>query len=155
MSVHRVLLRFAVLATLAVILSACAPYSVAPPPPPPPPPAPGNPCMTSGGSDNRNAPIVCVDDTGSTLSVAPDPVIAFDRDSGGQPVMIQWWLQSGGTDLDIDIKPGCVTDKHCANGHCWAKTLPRTAPGDVTCKYDVWTTRQPRLDPAIVVTVCC
>jgi hypothetical protein len=148
MSVFRVLLRFAVLVTVAVLLSTCAHQGVAPA-------APGNPCLIGGGSDNRNAPIVCVDDTGSTLSVAPDPVTAFDRDAGGQPVMIHWWLKSGGNDLDIDVKPGCVTDKHCENGHCFARTLPKSVKGDVTCKYDVWTTRQPRLDPAIVLTDCC
>jgi hypothetical protein len=118
----------------------------------------GNPCMSGNGSSNRQAPIVCVDDSNRTLTVSPDPVRAHhvlesDRKS---PVMIHWWTRSGTGALQLEIEPGCVAKHQCDSrtGHCWAQTLSKSG---ATCKYDVWIEggNHDRLDPTIVVDACC
>jgi len=117
----------------------------------------GNPCTSGRGSDNRQAPIVCVDDSRRTLSVSPDPVRVHNvlRGDMRSPVMIHWWTQSGGGDLELEIADGCVTDLDCSRpGHCSARTLPGAGK---SCKYDVWITggNHDRLDPTIVIEPCC
>jgi hypothetical protein len=118
----------------------------------------GNPCTKKAGSTDRNAPIVCVDDTGSALTVAPDPIRVHDVGaSDRQPVVLHWHTVSGSNDLQIEIEPGCVTEMRCdGKGHCMARSLPR---GDdrteKRCKYDVWTDRHPRLDPDVIIVPCC
>lgn len=118
----------------------------------------GNPCTNGNGSSNRQAPIVCVDDSNRTLSVSPDPVrvhhvMASDRRS---PVMMHWWTRSGTGALRLEIEPGCVAKHQCdsRNGHCWTQTLAKAGS---TCKYDVWIEggNHDRLDPTIVVDACC
>ena len=111
-----------------------------------------NPCGTGVGTTESSAPIVCVDDSGATLSVNPDPVTAHGK-VNKVPVMIHWWTRSGGGTLGIDVRPGCVTDVSCSGAHCTARTIP--TPGGARCKYDVWTDTKPRLDPDIVITDCC
>lgn len=112
-----------------------------------------NPCAKGTGNADRNAPIVCVDDSGSTLSVHPDPVTVHRR-SGGAPVMIHWWTRSGGGVLGIEIQAGCVTEVNCNGPHCSARTLPGDT-GGARCKYDVWTDTKPRLDPEVIIVDCC
>ena len=148
MSTVRVLLRCCVLITVALVLLTCSS-------------ADGvdtkrlmNPCSKGTGNTNRNAPIVCVDDTGATLSVNPDPVkVNSVGESDRQPVVIHWWTRSGGNMLNIEIKDGCVTDVSCNGGHCKARTLPVNA--HTQCKYDVWTDKHPKLDPDIEIDPCC
>jgi hypothetical protein len=112
------------------------------------------PCGGGVGKADRNAPIVCVDDSGGTLKVHPDPIAAHSvGQSSRQPVMLHWWTRSGGNALNIEIQPGCVTDVKCSGGHCSARTLPTTS--QMKCKYDVWTDKHPRLDPDIVIDPCC
>lgn len=117
----------------------------------------GNPCAGKAGSTDRNAPIVCVDDTGSTLTVSPDPIRIHDVGAADRaPVVIHWHTVSGSNDLRIEIEPGCVTETTCAgNGHCRARTLPRADRTEKRCKYDVWTDKHPRLDPDVIVIPCC
>jgi hypothetical protein len=112
----------------------------------------GNPCSSGVGTTESKAPIVCVDDTGATLSVNPDPVTAHGK-VNKVPVMIHWWTRSGGGTLGIDVHPGCVTDVSCSGAHCTARTIP--TPGGARCKYAVWTDTKPKLDPDIVITDCC
>ena len=116
----------------------------------------GGPCSSGAGDTNRQAPIVCVDDSARTLVVSPDPVTVHDsmsaqRSSG---VMMHWYTRSGTGDLQVEIEPGCVTETKCDRpGHCSARTMPGSAK---SCKYDVWVTgKSDRLDPTIVVTTCC
>lgn len=115
------------------------------------------PCATGTGSADRNAPIVCVNDTGASLTVRPDPIRVHDvGQHDGLPVMLQWHTVSGGNDLRVEIEPGCVTEVRCERpGHCSGRTLPRADKTDKRCKYDVWTDKHPRLDPEVIITPCC
>ncbi|HEX6101002.1 MAG TPA: hypothetical protein VF432_32090 [Thermoanaerobaculia bacterium] len=153
MSEVRIVLRGCLLVMAALVLNTCASS-------PATNPSKGggtlmnNPCGKGLGKADRNAPIVCVDDTGGTLSVHPDPITAHSvGQSDRQAVMLHWWTRSGGNALNIEIEPGCVTDVTCNGAHCSARTLP--ANSRTRCKYDVWTDKHPRLDPDIVVDPCC
>lgn len=146
MSQVRILLRGFLLITAVLVLTTCAQQSSVS--------RLGNPCNAGKGKADRNAPIVCVDDTGATLSVHPDPIAAHSvGQSDRQPVMLHWWTRSGGNTLNLEIQDGCVTDVKCEGGHCTARTLPTNS--QKKCKYDVWTDKHPRLDPDIVVDPCC
>lgn len=118
----------------------------------------GSPCRgNSAGEANRQAPIVCVDDSARTLSVSPDPVDVHDVLQGDRssPVVLQWFTTSGSGDLQLEVDPGCVQDVRCdGRGHCTARTVPRAAR---SCKYDVWINggNHDRLDPTIVISPCC
>ena len=154
MSAIRVALRSLVLFAFTFVLCTCAKYDQ-PTVVPPGATASGNPCTAGTGSGDRNAPIVCVDDTGPTLSVRPDPITVNDVGrTDAKPVMIHWFTRSGANALHIDMRSGCVTTPSCSGGHCTALTLPMDG-SDVRCKYDVWTDKHPRLDPTIIVTDCC
>lgn len=150
--------RYLMLLGIGVILSACAYQGGAPAP------DPGgtslrsdNPCASGTGSTDRNAPIVCVDDRGGTLSVTPDPIRVNGRGEADRlPVMIHWYTRSGTNDLQIEVEPGCVTEVRCARpGHCSARSVPRDDKSEKRCKYDVWTDKHPRLDPEIIIDPCC
>lgn len=154
MSQVRILLRWILLATAALVLITCASSSTNTGPGPDGGSPLTNPCGSGAGDTNRNAPIVCVDDTGGTLSVNPDPITAHSvGESDRRPVVIHWWTRSGGNQLKLDIEDGCVTDLSCRGSHCTARTLPATERKQ--CKYDVWTDKHPKLDPDIVVDPCC
>lgn len=114
------------------------------------------------GVENRQAPIVCIDDLGDTLKPLPEEIEAHDRRSFWfwRPVVIQWQTASGGGDLRLEFKQDdCVTTPECdGSGRCRAKTK-RLAAGEASaqCKYDVWIEggRQKRLDPTVVIVKCC
>lgn len=157
MSEVRFVLRGVLLVTAALVLMTCsssndsAGTSVAPGGGPT---RMAGPCGSGVGKADRNAPIVCVDDTGGTLKVHPDPITAHSvGQTDRQPVMLHWWTRSGGNELNIEIQPGCVTDVKCSGGHCSARTLPMTS--QTKCKYDIWTDKHPKLDPDIIVDPCC
>lgn len=119
-----------------------------------------NPCRSDTGSAGSlviDAPVVCVDDTGGTLRVTPDPIVLRDLDGvGGPPVPIHWYTVSGANDLRIEIEPGCLTQMECERpGHCSAKAVRRPDKTWKRCKYDVWTDKHPRLDPDVIITPCC
>lgn len=118
----------------------------------------GSPCTNGNGSENRQAPIVCVDDSQRTLSVWPEPVHAHDVHAagGGRPVMLHWYTKSGGGDLQVEIEPGCVADVKCdGRGHCSARSVAGKERRE--CKYDVWINggQHDRLDPTVVIQPCC
>ena len=131
-----------------------------------PPPRPVALVEQAGGCPpavNRpEAPIVCVDDTGSVLTAVPNTVYAFDRHPEDRaPVNVLWFTKSGGGDLRIRMK-----DEHCVGkvwcnpktGHCRAKTHPLNGkPESAPCKYDVWIEGGPQevLDPYVVIRECC
>lgn len=153
MSEVRILLRWILLVTVALVFATCSASRG----------VDGgggdktlrSPCGMGEGKADRNAPIVCVDDLGGTLSVNPDPIRAHDvGQSDRQPVVIHWWTRSGGGELGIEVAPGCVTNVTCRGAHCTARTLPTDAAG-ARCKYDVWTAKHPRLDPEIIIDDCC
>lgn len=150
MSQVRILLRGVLFVAAALVLTTCASQSTSTVSPG----GGGNPCARGQGTNERAAPIVCVDDTGPTLTVNPDPITVNDEGAGRAPVMIHWWTQSGGNSLGIEIQPGCVSDVTCRGGHCSARTLPRES-ANARCKYDVWTDKHPRLDPEVIIVDCC
>lgn len=152
MSETRVLLRGVVFGVSVLMLAACAQRAAISPARAG---GGGGLCGDGRGNADRQAPIVCVDDLGATLSVSPDPIVLHDQKKGGsQPVVMQWFTRSGRGDLQIAIEDGCVTEVKCnGKGHCTAKS--RDIDADVRCKYDVWTATHPRLDPDLVVTPCC
>ena len=151
----RILLRSFLLLTAALVFTTCNSSSTTTIAPSPGGGTQGrSPCGAGVGVANRNAPIVCVDDTGDTLKVHPDPIGAYAVGEGhGQPVVLHWWTRSGGNTLNLEIQEGCVTDLKCTGGHCTARTLPKESR--TQCKYDVWTDKHPKLDPDIIVDPCC
>lgn len=151
MSEVRVLLRFFVLLVLTVVVCGCAQRAALTPSRG----GGGGPCGGGKGISDRQAPIVCVDDTGATLSVDPDPIVLHNKmKSDGKPVTLQWFTRSGSNNLYVEIEPGCLTEVKCnGKGHCTAKS--RDLAAETRCKYDVWTDKHPRLDPDVVVTPCC
>lgn len=118
------------------------------------------PCNSQGkGDENRDRPIVCVDDSAGALSVHPDPVRAHEVMSTDRktPPVIQWFTRSGRGDLKVEFKDaGCVTDIDCnKNGHCKAKVIPLGGAGEKRCKYDVLLEGHPTLDPDTIIVGCC
>jgi len=117
-----------------------------------------SPCgANSRGEANRQAPIVCVDDSARTLTVSPDPVVVHDALEADRnaPVVVHWFTTSGTGNLQVEIEPGCVEAQRCdGNGHCSARSVPHSA---ARCKYDVWIDdgQHDRLDPTIVISPCC
>jgi hypothetical protein len=118
-----------------------------------------NPCASGAPPMNKQAPIVCVDDTQRTLAVFPEPIHVHDGKSEdrSKPVPIQWYTKSGTGDVHVQMGPACesVKVKGCSGGgKCEAETTPgKMAP----CKYDVWITggKHDRLDPTIIIDPCC
>ena len=127
--------------------------------------APTGNCGTTGlGTQMRDAPIVCVDG-GTTLSVNPESIVAFNVMSTDHatPPVIQWVTRSGGGNLKIDMKdPGCVeTPINCnAPGKCTARVVRGLGPSAKeaqiikTCRYTV-TLDTRVLDPETVIVGCC
>lgn len=120
-------------------------------------PAAASPCRDGNGSTNRQAPIVCVDDSARKLSVSPEPVRVHDvlESDRRSPVTVHWYTVSGGGDLQLEIEPGCVSRQQCdGRGHCWAQSVPGA---NRECKYDVWINggNHDRLDPTVVIQPCC
>jgi hypothetical protein len=150
----RLVPRFLVLLVVVVLIAGCA----ARPAPAPGPTLRGNPCAAGGRPAlNKQAPIVCVDDSQRTLRVFPDPVVVHDVSSADRtkPVKVRWMTVSGTGAVEVEIEPGCVEKKNCdRNGKCEAETVPGARK---SCKYDVWIEggKHDRLDPTVIVDPCC
>jgi hypothetical protein len=165
MSEVRLVPRFVVLYAAALLIGACARSATAPAPTPDPArgtglrPFASNPCATGHPAANKQAPIVCIDDSNRTLVADPDRVFVHDvkSDDMRSPVPIQWYTKSGTGDVHVKMAPGCtaVNVKTCnGNGKCEAETTPGAK---TECKYDVWITggKHDKLDPTVVVDSCC
>jgi hypothetical protein len=116
------------------------------------------------GVQRREAPVVCVDDSGETLRAIPDTIYAFDtHPEDRSPVNIVWFTSSGGGNLRIEPESStnCVSKVWCnpKSGHCRARTLPLNGKQESRCKYDVVMVeadgRERRLDPIVIVQPCC
>ncbi len=155
MSEVRMVPRLLALLVATLLIAGCASYSSDSRPMP----LVANPCASGVPPENKQEPIVCVDDTERTLTVSPDPVHVHDGKSEdrSKPVPIQWYTKSGTGDVHVKMGPACqsVKVKGCnGGGKCEAETTPgKLAP----CKYDVWITggKHDRLDPTVVVDPCC
>jgi hypothetical protein len=119
----------------------------------------------NAGSTRPEAPIVCIDDLGTELSVDPEKIVAYDRDPQKQssPMVILFFTKSGNGDFQIVPRTGnCIEqpkDHHCppGAGMCRVHMLRRkpSDPKEETCKYDVIMKGFPPLDPFIVAKTCC
>jgi hypothetical protein len=153
MSEVRMVPRLLTLLVATLLIAGCASYSSASRPIP----LRANPCASGAPPMNKQAPIVCIDDSARTLVVSPDPVVVHDVKASDRrtPVSVQWFTKSGTGDVQVAIQPGCVDGKSCnGNGKCAAETVPGAKKA---CKYDVWITggNHDRLDPTVVVDACC
>jgi hypothetical protein len=138
--------RLFILLLASILITTCARHDR-------PAPFAGSPCAGGTGVDNREAPIVCVDDSGSALSVNPDPIRVYHEKRGGGPVTLQWFTKSGGN-LELRWqKDACVTSTVCNGGHCTAQT--RADSAGQQCKYDVMVDGHPTLDPDVIIIRCC
>lgn len=152
MSEVRLVPRYVVLFASALLIAVCAARLA------PPKPIAANPCATGKAAENKQAPIVCIDDSARTLVAYPDPVIVNDvlEKDHKTPVTVQWFTKSGKGDVEVRVEPGCFKKKECNKaGKCWAETEPGSK---ARCKYDVWIegdTKHDRLDPVVVITTCC
>ena len=107
-----------------------------------------------------HAPIVCVDNTGSALSVDPYRVVAYDeypKDSG-RPVVILFVTQEKPAEFKLVEKTsGCIEKQNCVTsaGLCQV-TVKRLggAPGKV-CEYGIEMVGFPTMDPEIKLKPCC
>lgn len=123
--------------------------------------AKGHGCVV--GSTRPESPIVCIDDTGSALSVHPETVNTWDRDpdGSGNPMVILFRTKSGKRDFKIVQRSGnCIEPElYCPPdiGLCRAKVVKRVegAEAQETCKYDVVMAGFKDLDPTIRVGTCC
>jgi len=113
-----------------------------------------NPCAGGKGVASHGGPVVCIDDSATTLSVNPDPVTVWDADASGNPVTVQWFTKSGTGDPQITWKSdACMEPTACASGKCNGKTK-KGATGK-RCKYNIDLAGHPSLDPDVVLTPCC
>jgi hypothetical protein len=157
MSVVRPVSRLIVLSSFVLLIGSCAQSN---PDPNLIRPFGGNPC--AGGAPpaaNKQAPIVCIDDSARTLVAKPDRIHVHEskKENRSQPVQIQWYTTSGTGDVHVKMEPGCtaVKLKTCnGNGNCQAETTPGVT---TQCKYDVWITggKHDLLDPDVVIDPCC
>ena len=162
MSEVRQVARLIVLFLLVLPIVSCARSAVEPNPPNPPNPIrpfAENPCEKGAPPANKQAPIVCIDDSQRTLAANPDRVFVHEskKDDRTRAVQIQWYTTSGTGDVHVKMEEGCraVNLKTCnGNGKCEAETTPGVT---TECKYDVWITggKHDRLDPTVVVDACC
>jgi hypothetical protein len=124
-----------------------------------------NPVAPAGcGNANHDTPVVCVDGSGSTISVIPDSVRVWNVGSSDHvtPPTIQWITRGGGGNLQIAMKDeGCVEKPDCnGKGHCGAKVMGGLGVGATAgtelkrCRYTV-TLDGRVLDPDAVVVGCC
>jgi hypothetical protein len=156
MSVVRLVPRLIVLSASVLLISGCA---RARPEPNPIRPFAENPCTKGTPAADKQAPIVCIDDSNRTLVAKPDRVFVHDVKAADRrsPVQIQWYTTSGTGDVHVKMADSCraVNVKGCnGKGKCEADTVPGVT---TECKYDVWITggKHDRLDPTVVVDGCC
>jgi hypothetical protein len=149
----RTVTRGVALLSAALVLAGCAAHRT-----PDPTYLRGNPCASGRVAENRQAPIVCIDDSARTLVAYPDPVFVHDVMEGDRttPVTVQWLTKSGRGNVQVEMQSGCIEKKECNRaGKCTAKAIKGA---NKRCKYDVWIEGDDdhdRLDPVVVITTCC
>jgi hypothetical protein len=153
MSEVRMVPRLLALLVATLLIAGCAASNNVPAPMP----LVANPCAHGTPPMNKQAPIVCIDDSARKLVVSPDPVIVHDVNASDRKtaVAVEWYTKSGTGDVHVRIDPGCVDKQSCnGNGKCAAETVPGAKKA---CKYDVWITGggHDKLDPTVIVDPCC
>ncbi len=115
------------------------------------------PC--AGANPHPDRPIICVDDSSEVLRVVPDSVKLHDVVSTAKHLSpgILWFTKSGRGDLEIRFKDeSCVRDMKCQRGHCTGHAARLDSVQEQkACKYDVFLTGHPPLDPEVVIVRCC
>lgn len=113
------------------------------------------------GSTRPERPIVCINNTGSELSVDPERVVAFDeypKDSG-RPMKILFFTKTGTGNFKIIEKNGnCIASQECVEnaGLCRVTVVDvKDGEEDKQCDYDIEMAGFPRMDPQIVIKNCC
>jgi hypothetical protein len=108
------------------------------------------------GKQHPERPIVCVDNTGSALSIHPrEDLVVFDRASNGAPVTILFFTKSGTGNLKIIDKDDCLDEQeHTPEGMARIK-VTKAGGSETRCKYDIELAGFETLDPFIVVKPCC
>lgn len=153
---------FLVLLIAALFIAGCARMQPSSPSPAGPSPSNAAPSFVAGGCravKNADAPIVCIDDSATTLRVDPDPFRIHETPSpaGTAPPTVQFFTMSGKGDLRVVFKDNeCVRNVTCAGGRCTA-IASKLDPGETEqrCKYDVQLTGHPTLDPDGILIGCC
>lgn len=157
MSVVRRVPRLIFVCVSALWLATCAARPTVEPNPGPNP-LMVNPCEKGAPSLDKQAPVVCIDDSARTLVAKPDRIVIHESKKGApsEAVAIQWYTTSGTGDLHVKMDSAC--DALVDKGHGTGKYEMKTVPGKKRqCKYDVWITGpdHDRLDPTVVVDACC
>lgn len=113
------------------------------------------------GSREPTAPMVCIDNTGSKLSVDPPRVEAFEEypKNSGQPMVILFFAKTGTPKFDLIEKKGnCIARQDCVQsaGLCRV-TVVRLKEGEKErkCEYDIVMPGFPPMDPEILIKTCC
>jgi hypothetical protein len=114
-----------------------------------------------GSNDDRQSPVVCIDDAGGKLSFLPEPVVIHNvkHDDPTAPVPITFFALTRSRRLNVvPVDAGCVTTPVCNGPRCSAESIPTQNTLKV-CKYEVWldkgTATELHEDPIIIITGCC
>jgi hypothetical protein len=133
-------------ALLAVLLAGCGSWRSM---------GSGHAC-TVGDMDPMN-PIVCIDNTGTTLKAYPETIEVFDRQVDQKPVKILFFTRTGTGNPKIKPQGDCLekVDHPVGRAIGHVKKLGDTTSGDKRCKYDIELSGFEPLDPFIIVKPCC
>lgn len=114
-----------------------------------------------GAVDDRQGPVICVDDTGSALTFLPDPAVIHDvkHDDANAAVPIRWFVRTPGRKLEVEmVDPDCVDAPTCAGPQCMSQSRKGQKDPKI-CKYNVWVDRgeadEMYRDPTVIITGCC
>ena len=121
------------------------------------------------GSKKPEAPIVCIDNTGTKLSVDPYRVVAFDEypKNSGRPMVILFFTKTGTGNFKIiekkretgnnEADESCIAEQHCVAGEGLCRIIvPRLKDQKArVCLYDIEMAGFPPMDPEIEVRPCC
>jgi hypothetical protein len=107
------------------------------------------------------APMLCVDDTTTTLRVDPESISVVKHNRAMQPTLVNWFTMSGTHTLRLTANVGsslddCFSFYYCSGAHCIA-VMNVNAPAGKSCSYtaSLVETGYRQADPIIHVDTCC
>lgn len=113
------------------------------------------------GSTRPEAPIVCIDNTRSRLSVDPFRVVAYDEypRNSGRPMVILFFTKTGTGNFKVVEKKGnCIADQDCVEGAGLCRVTVADVKDDERerlCEYDIEMPGFPPMDPEMLIKTCC